>query len=125
METKMELQINELRRHAERLATKHQVHLVQNPDHKPEEAVAFPSIRTVLCYPVVEEVSYAIAMHEMGHVIAIGGTGRVKEGMTEMQMVMAMMDQEDSAWGWAITHALYWTEAMEHWKNWARETYRA
>ena len=50
--------------------------------------------------PVIKStLSYATAMHELGHVLGSGQTG-------------ALMRAERGAWSWAKKNALVWTPAM-------------
>ena len=48
--------------------------------------------------PVKSDITYAIALHELGHVLG------VQTGKT--------LDKEVQAWQWARKHALVWTDAM-------------
>ena len=55
--------------------------------------------RRIKIKPVRGPVSYAIALHEIGHVLGPRQTG-------------LRLDQEVGAWEWAMQNALEWTEAM-------------
>lgn len=120
---KTEIAKHPLRVHVEQIADDHRVVIVFDHMMKPEDAVAVPPLRMVMCYPVMDETTYMIAMHELGHLIAPGGTGP-DDFSSQMKFVDGKMQREDIAWGWARTHALVWTDVMERWADWARETYR-
>ena len=48
-------------------------------------------------------VSYAVALHEIGHLVAEGASGRTHSRLLK----------EIRAWRWARAHALEWTERMD------------
>lgn len=48
--------------------------------------------------PVKSDITYAVALHELGHVLG-SQTGK-------------RIDHEVQAWQWARAHALVWTDAM-------------
>jgi hypothetical protein len=54
--------------------------------------------RTTACWPIVDEVRFAVAAHELGH-------GRGDRSASEIA-------RETSAWKWAMTHARVWTRPM-------------
>ena len=56
-------------------------------------------IRRVAIRPVKSEITYAIALHEIGHVIGPRQSGN-------------RLDQEVGAWEYAIANALVWTPTM-------------
>jgi hypothetical protein len=69
---------------------------------QPREPGAWASSRKVQnILPVNSEVSYATALHEIGHIL--GGD----------QQSRFLVVQERGAWDWAQQHALTWTPAMK------------
>jgi len=109
----------DLQRHAYELAAGFDVLLIENPNLKPEEAFGVPPERAVVCAPIVDETTYAVALHEIGHVASPTGFVRDPKAPT----LSALHLEEDSAWEWAQHYALDWTPAMEAVKSWARATY--
>jgi len=81
-------------------------------------------VRGVQIHPVIDETTYCVALHELGHWCAVGGMVVTPAGLTPFQMQCHKMDQEDAAWQWARANAMEWTPPMEAVYVWARETYR-
>jgi hypothetical protein len=71
-------------------------------------------LKYVVTPPVTDETSYAVVMHELGHLLH--PTGMVPGA--------SLMLQEESAWEWAEHYALHWTVAMEQVKTLCLEEYR-
>ena len=109
--------------HVSSLATQHNVFVIVETSLPPDGGAAFGPLRTIIIAPVIDETTYMVAMHELGHLIAPGGLGGTASNNLALSMC-ALMDQEDAAWTWARAHAMIWTDLMEHWAQWARETYR-
>lgn len=89
--------------------------------------------QTIMIAPVVDETTYAIALHEMGH--CLHPTGRVTEFegskvMRARNEVATLRDmrlqllEEESAWEWAEANALRWTPDMQAVKDRALGSYR-
>lgn len=77
------------------------------------------AIRTVTC-----EVTYAIALHELGHAIFPGAYLRnSKEKASKERNERLKLHEEEQAWVWAQYHALEWTVAMEQVKVFGLQTY--
>lgn len=55
--------------------------------------------RKVRIAPIKTAISYAVALHEIGHVLGRNPPAR--------------LDKEAAAWDWARKHALTWTPVME------------
>lgn len=70
--------------------------------------------------PVTDEATYAVALHELGHLIA--PNGQVYDKQTSEQERLRVMC-EHVAWDWAEHHALDWTVTMEHMRVQALESY--
>lgn len=51
--------------------------------------------------PVKTAITYAVAMHEIGHILGPHQTGK-----------NTRLDKEVGAWEWAQQHAIEWTDAM-------------
>lgn len=109
------------REHAYRLAQQLNVELVEAP--LPAEAAAAVSRageidgRRVIITPVViDEVTYAAVLHELGHFAAPNAFGTSCD--REVQRT-----RERAAWAWARTHALDWTPTMEHVAQVTYDTY--
>jgi hypothetical protein len=107
--------------HARALARAFDVRLIESEQLRPEEALAIPPMRVVLCAPVSERMTYAVALHEIGHVVAplgslVGGVAGDRANLRR--------DEEDAAWAWARHHALEWTPDMDAVARWAEATYR-
>ena len=97
--------VDEMRRHVEQLTTslmddeisivltKRLARVLRDPRSGEALEVHFPPIRSAL--------SYATALHEIGHV-----KGRYQNSRNTMA-------RERWAWQWARKHALIWTDAME------------
>lgn len=61
---------------------------------------AWRKSRTVKVRPVKSAITYAIAMHELGHIL-----GKRQSG--------TRLDKEVGAWEWAHDNATEWTDTME------------
>lgn len=64
------------------------------------DGVAYRKIRSVCIRPIKTAITYAVAMHELGHILGPRQSG-------------VRLDQEVGAWEWAHDNALEWTDAME------------
>lgn len=76
-------------------------------------------IKAVEIAPVVDETTYAIALHELGHLCAPNGS-IMNKTRTEPAMVMLA---ERSAWEWARHFAIVWTDQMQRVHDMALGTY--
>ena len=106
-----------LRDHAHALAKAFGATLLEGSELKerPEAAFAELTTRTVVVARITDESTYAIALHELGHVAAPWGG---LHGSTNLQR-----EAEDAAWAWAKHYALVWTPLMEQVATWARSSY--
>lgn len=84
--------------------------------------------------PIIDETTFAVAMHELGH--ALHPTGRVTDSQGSMSMrklgkiatlrdMRLMLLEETSAWEWAEANTPGWTPPMQSVKDWALSTYYA
>ncbi len=62
-------------------------------------SMAWRRSRKVSIRPVKTAITYAVALHEIGHIL--GKNPRLR------------LDQELAAWAWAKSTALFWTPVME------------
>jgi len=104
-----------LRRHVFELARAFDVRVIET-DIKPDAAAASAHHRAVVISPIVDETTYAVALHELGHVLS--PTGFVPDRTQDLTLL-----QEESAWAWARHYALDWSPAMESVAEWAFSTY--
>lgn len=112
----------ELQAHARALAAAFDIRLIEAPALKPEEALALSRWRVALCHPVIDDTTYAVALHEMGHLASPTGVLRTVATGDQSRL---MRDEEDAAWAWARHYALVWTPAMQAVAAWAEGTYAA
>ena len=106
--------------HARDLARAYNVRLIESDQVLPEEAFAIPVKRLVLCATIRERMTYAVALHELGHVVSPLGNVRA---LTAGDPANLSRDEEDAAWAWARHHALEWTPDMEALAQWAEGSY--
>lgn len=113
----------ELQEHVQQIAKAFHIALIEDVNVLQEQGTSAHMLtpgeetrRLVIIHPVVDETSYAVAMHELGHCLhpngLIDATGTHK------------MLQEESAWEWAEYASLDWTVAMEQVKKHGLESYR-
>ncbi len=62
---------------------------------------AYRRSRLIKIRPVKTAITYAVALHEIGHILGPRQTGK-----------NTRLDREVGAWEWAQANALEWTEAM-------------
>jgi antirestriction protein ArdC len=91
-----------------------------------EDGAAIPILQVVIIKPVTDEASYAVALHEIGHVRApLGALPQEKARATSRaQAARIALIEEDAAWTWAEHHALDWTPTMAHVRVITEGTYR-
>jgi hypothetical protein len=112
-------------RHAYELAAAFDIRLIET-DARPEEACAIPALRTVISSPMIDQTIYAIALHEMGHLLSPLGSLRQHETpASAARLHNLMLEEETAAWDWAAHYALEWTPAMQAVREWAYQTYVA
>ncbi len=105
--------VQELHTHAKALAKAFDVILIED-SHLTDNSYAqrlFADINIAHVMPIKCETTYAIALHEMGHLVHPTGmlTGSVGQ---EHDLL-----HERSAWEWAEYYALDWSPAMEQIKE--------
>ncbi len=77
--------------------------------------------KIILIAPVTGEITYAIALHEMGHLLAPFGQVTLSQASVQMRLtsepttrsdVRLQLQEEEAAWEWARHYALDWTTRM-------------
>lgn len=126
---------SELAQHVRDLCKAFNVKLLELPGYPYEEAAAAQlaffdektgvqtkeSIDLVVCAPVGDESTYAVAMHELGH--TLHPTGRLQE-FNKPKNWMLVLVEEESAWEWAEVNGLDWSPTMCQVRDWALVEYR-
>lgn len=109
----------QLQAHARELAAAFQIRLIESDQLAPHEAFAVPHLRAIVAATIREETTYAVVLHEAGHLAAPSG---VLPGMQRTSGVLC--EEERAAWAWARHYALIWTDVMEHVATYAEGTYQ-
>lgn len=117
----------ELAKHVRDLANAFNVILMESEGIKPEEGAAVHLINPtatdqrmniVQIHPVVDETTYAIALHELGHCVHALGC------LTGERRMSLRITMEEAAWEWARYYSLIWTTAMEQVERFGLGSYR-
>lgn len=77
--------------------------------------------RIVYCLEVTDDLTYAIALHELGHMIAPGGYDKalqdpkfvIDSQKTLVDVMYRKLAEEQAAWEWARAHAYDWSTMMQ------------
>jgi hypothetical protein len=115
--------VDTLRAHATEIAQAFDVRLIECAALQPHEAFANARLRAAFVGRIVDETTYAVALHEVGHLAA--PLGVLRAILAEGNTVNLSLDEEDAAWQWARHYALVWTPVMDALANWAEGTYKA
>jgi hypothetical protein len=91
--------VDEMRRHALGIAEHHD--FLVRYCRRTSQAKAIREADEIVIAPIESDVSYATALHELGHIL-----GRFQCGLSTMV-------RERWAWKWAQQNALNWTPRME------------
>jgi len=110
----------ELQAHARELAAAFNVRLIESAQLQPDEALGISGLRVALCAVITDETTYAVALHEIGHLASPTGVVR---GLVDGQRGNLLRIEEDAAWAWARHYALVWTPLMDRIARWAEGTY--
>jgi hypothetical protein len=79
------------------------------------------TVHAIMIAPVIDETTYAVALHELGHPCSAFGMINHVEGSSAMRRenrcdtlrdVRLQLEEERAAWAWAQHYALEWTPAM-------------
>lgn len=112
------------RQHVQDLAAAFGVRLNINAAMPPHAAGAAQSHagthKQIMIVPVIDETTYAVALHELGHCLhptgmlasqysSLGRRTGVPQTISDVRMSLL---EERSAWEWAHQYALEWTEPM-------------
>lgn len=116
------MDVKQLRAHALGLASAFNVMLVFVPDCERHEACStlVYQRRVVLARGIDDETSYAVVLHELGHVLSAWGMLRTAKTLDNWNLVI---EEERAAWDWARHYALEWTVAMASVERYAMSTY--
>lgn len=108
--------------HALELAGAFNVVLIFVPDCERHLACATLAYgrRVVAARGIDDETSYAVVLHELGHVLSPWGLLRTIKTKGNKNL---MLEEERAAWDWARHYALEWTAAMASVERWAMGTY--
>lgn len=82
--------------HIDRLLSTNQISVTWKPG---TNGRSWRKTRTVRLSPVKSEITYAVALHEIGHILGDNPSTRI--------------DREVAAWEWARTYAIEWTGTMQ------------
>jgi hypothetical protein len=91
--------LGNMREHVIALIKRHDIYA--NWVGRPDRAQAVHEFEEIWIAPIYSEISYATALHEIGHIL-----GRY-------QTSHSMLVRERWAWQWARRNALMWTQTME------------
>lgn len=89
-------------------------------------------VLTINAAPVTDETTYAVALHELGHLLApLGRVDLIEGSLTyrttgrpgTLRDVRLSIEAERAAWEWAHDFALEWTEVMTYVETFAMATY--
>lgn len=133
VDVKVQLSKQKLAQHINDLAAAFKVVLIIDPTisvhqarnvswHVPKVGVVK---NEVYVPPITCELTYAAALHELGH--AISPTGQLRGTLDptgkELDNGNLLLDEESAAWDWARHNALTWTKKMEESAQWAYSTH--
>jgi hypothetical protein len=106
-----------LAQHARDLAQAFSINLIEDPALPPHRATAEMKDvrRLVTCHPVIDETTYAVVLHELGHHLSPNGhlpssEKRLMDGIVRFARLEIV--EEEAAWAWAQHNALLWTPLM-------------
>lgn len=126
--------------HIMELAAAFKVRLIVVPDLPPERATSGvlrneldgTMTTAIKIAPVMDETTYAVALHELGHSIdPLGHVTHVEGSLTmrntgmlaSIRDVRLRIEAERAAWAWARHYALEWTDVMSMVETMAMRTY--
>lgn len=103
------------------------------PDEGAAGLLAGSNQKLIRIYPVIDESTYAVALHELGHccdpvgMLATEGsqTLRRTNQMGTIRDVKLRLESERAAWVWARHYALIWTPLMQTVEDFSLRSYIA
>ena len=104
--------IMRLQKHVERLAAQHEINLDTSWAKGVNQAHVSRARDRVHIPPITTLIRYAVALHEIGHVL-----GRYQDHYNEVVT-------ERWAWEWARRNAIWWTPEMERFAEQALRGYQ-
>jgi hypothetical protein len=111
----MVLPLEELRAQIFQFCAENKISIVFLP--KNGEACSDEEQPTIYIYPIKTMKTYAIALHELGHLLSAQAR---KHSMTGL----GRLAKESYAWRWAKKNAKCWTDTAEKHKNQCLASYR-
>src|SRR5262245_38328470 len=90
--------IEAMRRHILELSERYDINIEWQ---RSRNARALPEMELIQVPPILSAISYAVALHEFGHILGLHQQSRSR------------VIRERWAWQWARRHALLWTPGME------------
>lgn len=81
----------------------------------------YPTMTIEMYSPVCSEETYAIFMHELGHLVSREQQWSYLQGLEDKAVVI--IRNEKAAWTWAAENAIVWTSAMTKLAEFALGTY--
>jgi hypothetical protein len=97
--TRQSLTVKEMQQHVDKLCERHEIHVWWRRDHRGGYAAREHNFVSIP--PIKSAITYAIALHEIGHLL-----GRHQRSRSRLV-------RERWAWAWARRNAIKWTPAME------------
>ncbi len=97
--TNQKVTLQHMREHIDELCSTHS--LIRGTISRPTRAYALGQFEEIHIPPIKSAISYATALHEIGHVVG------------PHQCSARVIVKERGAWRWAKRNALKWTPAME------------
>lgn len=125
----------ELSQHVHDLAQAFHVRVFVRTDMQPHEAAAAETIddrRVIVVSPIIDDSTYAVALHELGHCLSPNGMLPPGEFSRQYQHsktpacvrdVRLCIEEERAAWEWAHRYAFYWTDLMAFVERLSRSNY--
>ncbi len=89
--------------------------------------------KVIVISPVIDETTYAVALHELGHCIDPVASCRYDQGSAQLRQsdrlstrrdVLLQLEEERAAWRWAKHAALEWTPPMQQVAVWSLGAYK-
>lgn len=116
----------EFREHVVKLLTTHRIAMTERHDKfDPLMVYSVMGSRSIQVQPVVDAITYAIALHEIGHIVAQrkAGIGINGGDLDDPMFVYDVLTEEHAAWEWAESVALDWPVEMAHIRQLAMTNY--